>query len=292
MRALKESWSMAVLLAAAFLSIRLVVPAVALAADSGSDSSGEVTPPSSLPGGEPDPLFDDEFDDAFDLDLDAQPAGFPDPLERTNRGVLAFNNLADRYLLDPITMAYGFVFPRPVKVAIRRALENVDEPSTAVNDIVQLEWKDAMIASARFVVNSTVGVGGLFDPAARWGLQSHHSDFGQTLALAGTPSGPYLVLPLVGPNTVRGGVGYLVDLLTRPSFYATSYMLGPMSLVFYHGGAGLTTREAHLEELGALRESSIDFYAALRNAYYQNRTAQIWAGREDRRPEAAAEGSE
>jgi phospholipid-binding lipoprotein MlaA len=304
MRVLDGSWTMAAptrishrlatrpgemtaIVATALLSIGLLALPVASAADSDPSTSGEITSHSALPGGERDPLFDEELE----LHLDSQPSGFPDPWERTNRGVLGFNDLTDRYLIDPITMIYGFVFPGPVKNAIRRVFDNVDEPSTMLNDMLQLEWKDAMTSGSRFVVNTTVGIGGLFDPASRWGIELHNSDFDQTLALAGTPSGPYVVLPFVGPNTVRGGVSYAVDLFMRPSFYVI-YMVGPLSLLFYEGSSGLTTREEHLEELKALRESSIDYYAALRNAYYQTRMAQIWDRREDRRPEAVTAGSE
>lgn len=287
MRAANQDWILAALLAAALLWIGFPETPEASAETSDSSLSGEVTPPSSFPEGEPDLLFDEELE----RDLDSQPVGFPDPWERTNRGMLAFNNQVDRYLLNPITAAYGFVFPGPVKRAIRRAVENVDEPSTMINDILQLEWGDSLRCAARLLVNSTVGIGGLFDPASRWGLRPHRSDFGQTLALAGTPSGPYLVLPVVGPNTVRGGTGYLLDSFTRPSFYVT-YLVGPVLWVFYEGGSGLTVREAHLVELRALKEGSIDFYAALRSAYYQNRTAQIWSRRKHRRRDWEAQEGE
>jgi len=286
MRSLDRIRAMAALWLAVWFSIGVLDVPKALAAASEPGSDGEVTPHSpvySPPAGDgPAPLFDGESEDEFDFELEDQPVGFPDPWEETNRGVLGFNNLVDRYLLDPFTVAYGFVFPRPVKVAFRRMFTNLNEPSTAVNDMIQLEWMDALRTGTRFAVNSSVGLGGLFDPASRWGLELHHSDFGQTLALAGTPSGPYVVLPFVGPNTVRGGVGSVVDAFMRPITYLT-YLLGPMPWVFLHGGSGVTTREAHLEELKALRGTSIDYYATLRNAYYQNRVAQIWRRREHRR---------
>ena len=99
-----------------------------------------------------------------------------------------------------------------------------------------------------------------------------------------------MVLPFVGPNTVRGGAGYLVDSFMRPTFYLT-YLLGPVPWVFLQGGSGISVREAHLVQLQALRETSVDYYAALRNAYYQNRTAEIWSRREDRRPKTIGDGS-
>jgi phospholipid-binding lipoprotein MlaA len=224
-----------------------------------------------------DPLFD-EFDD----DLDGELADFPDPLERSNRPIFAFNRSVDRWLLDPVTRFYGWLFPGPVKRSIRNFFSNLGEPATLFNDLLQLEWKDAGFSGARFLMNSTVGIAGLFDPAARVGLEYHRSGFGQTLALAGTPSGVYLVYPVVGPNNVRDSVGAVSDMAMHP----LTWFLGPTNfLVFgiYGGGQGLAIREKHVEELNALREGSIDFYAAMRNAYYQNRMAQVWGRREDRR---------
>jgi phospholipid-binding lipoprotein MlaA len=225
---------------------------------------------------EPDPLFDD-----FDADLEKQPSGFPDPLENTNRRVLGFNQFVDRWVLDPITRVYGYVFPNPVKRSIRRFFWNLGEPATTVNDLLQLEWWDAGASASRFVINSTVGIAGLFDPAEALGIPYHRSDFGQTLALAGTPSGAYLMLPVIGPNDVRDGFGVLADITMHP----LTWFLGPTNFMIYgiYGGSqGLSTREEHIEKLDALRDGSIDYYAALRNAYYQNRIADIWNRRQDR----------
>ncbi|MDG2049405.1 MAG: VacJ family lipoprotein [Myxococcota bacterium] len=228
--------------------------------------------------------FDDEadalFDDEFDLEADAPP-GFPDPFERFNRGALQFNNFLDRFVLDPITIGYRVIFPEFVRRSINRVFDNVNSTQTLVNDIFQLEWKDAGVTTARLLVNSTIGIGGILDPAERFGLERHVSDFGQTLAIAGTPSGPYLVLPILGPSDVRDGLGLGVDAIFHPTFY----LLGGTDVLFFSGSSGLTERARHYEEFKALQESSIDFYAALRSGFYQNRQAQIWNRRESRRPE-------
>ncbi len=137
---------------------------------------------------EPDPLFDDFFDDDF-----GAPPGYPDPIEETNRGTFAFNRQVDRFILDPVTEGYRWVVPTPARSAIQRFFENLSSPKTLVNDFLQLEWKDAGITTTRLLVNTTVGLLGFFDVAEMMGLPGHESDFGQTLALAGTPSGPYLV---------------------------------------------------------------------------------------------------
>jgi phospholipid-binding lipoprotein MlaA len=242
-----------------------------------------------------DPLFDDEpaaddfaddplFDDDFDLELDDGPAAFPDPFEKFNRGMLSFNNVVDRFVMDPITIAYRFVLPEPVRRSVERFFDNVNSTQTLVNDIFQLEWRDAGITGARLVVNSTAGIGGLFDPAARWGIEGHLSDFGQTLAIAGAPSGPYFMLPLLGPSNVRDGVGLGVDAIFHPTFF----LLGGTDVLFFSGSSGLTERARVYEELKALQESSIDYYAALRSGYYQNRQSEIWKRREDRRPDDQA----
>jgi phospholipid-binding lipoprotein MlaA len=223
-----------------------------------------------------DPLFDDP-----DEELEEEPPGFPDPAEATNRNVHIFNGFVDTWLLDPITYAYGWV-PNPIKNAVRRFFSNLGEPATTVNNVLQLEWKDAGVSSSRFVINSTVGLVGLFDVAEHVGLEYHRSDFGQTLALAGTPSGPYLMLPIFGPNNVRDGFGNLADITMHP----LTWFLGPTNFLIYglYGGSqGLSVREQNIEKLDALKDGSVDYYAALRNAYYQNRVAEIWVRREHRK---------
>jgi len=238
-------------------------------------------PEAAQPGAEPRPV--EAPDPLFDVPAKGEEhegAGFPDPWERTNRGVLGFNGLADRFLLDPFTRGYQFIFPGSVRDAIRRFFWNLDTPPVFLNDVLQLEWKDAGVTGVRFLVNSTVGLAGFFDPAASMGLERHVSDFGQTLALAGAPSGNYLVLPLLGPSCVRDGVGIGVDLAMRPLIY----FLTPVGLIAYGGSVGLTTREAYIDEIQELQDSSIDYYAVLRSVYYQSRIEAVWGRREDRRP--------
>jgi phospholipid-binding lipoprotein MlaA len=122
---------------------------------------------------------------------------------------------------------------------------NLDSPAVFVNDVLQCEPRDAAVTAARFAVNTTAGVGGLLDPATPLGLPGHHSDFGQTLALLAVPSGPYLVLPVVGPTTARDGTGYLVDFLFRP----TTYLLTPGAQVVVtsvtEGSAGIAMLDAN-----------------------------------------------
>jgi phospholipid-binding lipoprotein MlaA len=254
-----------------------VLGAGAVAAEAGGDTSEfEI---------EDDPLFDDdmaedEYDPLFDDEFEDTPVGFPDPFETPNRGILHFNQFIDTWLLDPVTIVYRFVLPEPVRRSVRFFFDNLNSTQILVNDGLQLEWKDTGITTFRFLINSTVGIGGLFDPAAYWGIEGHYSDFGQTLAIAGAPSGPYLLLPLLGPTTIRDGIGLGVDTLLHPTFY----LLGGTDILLFTGTEGLTERARHYEELKALEESSIDFYAAMRSGFYQNRQSQIWSRRQDRRP--------
>jgi len=163
------------------------------------------------------------------------------------------------------------------------------------NDLFQMQWRDAGVTTVRFCVNTTAGIGGLFDPAASMGWEGHYSDFGQTLALLGVPSGPYVMLPVLGPTTPRDGFGSLAGIFFRPA----TYLLGPGGLIYYstiYGGSlGVIEREANADGIRLLKESSIDYYAALRSAYTQSRTAAIWARhdkqqpREDLSPSSVAE---
>jgi phospholipid-binding lipoprotein MlaA len=209
-----------------------------------------------------------------------------------NRQTLRFNRGVDRWLLNPIASTYGFLVPGPAKKAVQRFFANLNAPAIMVNDLLQREWSDAGTTVSRFAINTTVGMAGFFDPAAEFGFQGHDSDFGQTLALYGVKSGPFLMLPILGPTCARDGLGGLVDLMFRP----TTYLLGPADQLLYTtvwgGSSGIVQREANADALQALEESSIDYYAALRNAYCQNRIAQIWHGREHHRERPIEEAEE
>jgi phospholipid-binding lipoprotein MlaA len=230
----------------------------------------------------PDPLFDDFIDEEFDADL----SEYPDPIESTNRGTFAFNRKVDKWILDPVTRGYRYAVPRPVRRALSRVFINLGSTKTIVNDFLQLEWKDTAVTTSRLVINTTVGIVGLFDVAAKIGLEAHESDFGQTLALAGVPSGPYLVIPVLGPATVRDGFGTLIDGFFQPTYYIlgpANLLIGPTEILLYSGSSAISTRDRHFLELKALEDSSVDFYAALRSGFYQQRVNEIWGRREGHR---------
>ena len=225
---------------------------------------------------------DDPLLESFETELESQAVGYPDPMERLNRGTLRVNDVLNKVLFDPVTRLYAWMIPEPGRRAFRRFLHNLAAPSVLVNDLLQGNPKDAGVTLSRMVINTTVGWGGFLDAAACMGLPPHEADFGQTMALARIPSGPYLILPLLGPTTVRDAFGDAVSLLFRPTTY---FLAGAESLFYttaYSTSAGLVTLEEHARSLRRLESGSLDYYAALRNAYWQNRTAQIEDARSER----------
>jgi len=195
----------------------------------------------------------------------------PDPLESINRPVFAANMTVDTFFVDPVSRAYGAVTPVPVKKAVRSVFANLNAPVVFVNEVLQLDGKHAAQTLGRFALNSTLGIGGIFNPAGELGWTEHHADFGQTLGKYGVGAGCYLVIPLLGPSTARDVVGTVVDLFLR----LDTWLLPLQSQLFLGGGFGISERENRREELRALRESSIDFYAAVRSAYLQTRAGAI-----------------
>lgn len=224
----------------------------------------------------------DAGDDLYADEEEAEPAGFPDPFEGFNRMVFDANQDVEPWVVQPVVNAYDAVTPDAVQRAVVRILTNLDSPSVFVNDLLQLDPIGGTITATRFALNTTIGLLGIFDPATKIGLEGHDTDFGQTLAFVGIPSGPYLMLFLIGPTTARDGFGYVVDFFFRP----TTYVLTPAAQVLFtgvrEGTTGLTKREEQDDSLRQLEASSMDFYAALRNAYYQTRIGRIEARRQNR----------
>ena len=204
----------------------------------------------------------------------ASDGAIEDPWEDFNRAVFEFNDVIDSYLLKPIAIAYGWLLPEPVKQSVRNGVANLMSPVILANDLLQFEFRDAAITTSRLIANSTMGIGGLFDVSSGMGLPPHPSDFGQTLHSYGMDSGPYLVLPLLGPSTVRDGFGQGVDTFLHPFTYVLST---PVNLGVT-GGRAIVLRESLIEPLDNLRESSLDYYAALRSAYTQDRAVELRRG--------------
>lgn len=202
-----------------------------------------------------------------------------DPWEGWNRKVYSFNNAVDRAFAEPFARAYQRITPSPVRSGVRNWVNNLEGPVIFANDIFQLEPKRAGVTALRFGINSTIGILGLFDPAKVIGLERHTEDFGQTLGRYGAHSGPYLMLPLLGPSSVRDAVGSVVDIGLDPLTYAQ--FDGDTSLRITRGVATLVTaRTDSLETVANLRATSPDPYVTLRSAYAQSRASMIRNGQE------------
>jgi len=219
-----------------------------------------------------DAALDAEYGDLFADDFEFGEQTAPnDPFEGANRALLTFNRELGHYVFDPMVRGYRFAVPEPARRGIHRAFANLRAPSTFVNDLLQLRFKDAGQTLGRFVLNTTLGMAGFFDVGIEAGWQHHEADFGQTLGRMGVGSGPYLMLPVFGPNTFRDGFGGVVDLFFQP----LTYLMGPVESIVIGAGSGFSTLDARDAGLKALEESSVDFYAALRSAYLQNRAAHV-----------------
>lgn len=257
--------------AASCLAVSLIYLHGPSAARTDADPSG--SPPGAVEiAHEPDPLFDDDSAEFQAVEPIA------DPLEEGNRAIFQFNQKLDDWLWSPITRAYRFVAPEPVRTGIRRALNNLNTPVYVANHVLQLRLFDAGQAVGAFALNSTLGILGIFEPGREAGWEIRPADFGQTLGLVGFASGPYVVVPVFGPTTVRDAVGSAVDYLLQP----LNYLLGIPTQLVWGGGAGLTLREEVSDELAALEKSSIDFYSVMRSAYVQSREKSIDTARERR----------
>ena len=203
-----------------------------------------------------------------------------DPLEIPNRFVFAFNQTLDIFILKPAASTYRFLLPEVLRDSIRNVLRNLSTPVVLINDLLQGEWERAETTLARFAINTSGGVLGLFDVATEEGYTYHREDFGQTLGSYGVGEGAYLVLPLFGPSSVRDGFGRVVDIFLDPFTYLaraedleTEFMLRPVT-------EGIDTRSRNIETLEDLERDSIDFYARLRSLWRQNRQNEIENGRD------------
>jgi ABC-type transporter lipoprotein component MlaA len=209
------------------------------------EGNGDLAPPAQ---GAPDPLFDEDFDEEYGFE---DPFADADPFEGANRKVFGFNRGVDRFVLDPLTRGYQWLVPEPGRRAVFRAFQNLESPAILVNDLLQLRFVNAAQTTGRFLLNSTLGMGGLFDAGRAAGWERHSADFGQTLALAGVTRGPYIMIPVLGPSTVRDGFGRIVDNLLQP----LTYILGPSQILIaatLSSGSGLAYREKYAEKLEAL----------------------------------------
>lgn len=206
----------------------------------------------------------------------ALPPGERDPrdrFERANRAVYRFNDALDRHIAHPLATGYVKVVPRPVRTGVSNFFHNLTYPTVIVNDLLQVKLKSFASDTTRLVVNSTIGIGGLFDPATQIGLPTGDEDFGQTLGKWGLPAGPYMVLPIFGPSSVRDTVGFVGDQFTDPKSYVNNIYLS-LGL----NGMSLLDRRAELLATDDVLSRAYDPYVFMRNAYLQRRDYQVKDG--------------
>jgi phospholipid-binding lipoprotein MlaA len=197
-----------------------------------------------------------------------------DPYESTNRQVFAFNQKVDQYVFLPGAKAYNTVVPEPAREGLHNFLVNLDLPVTFANDVLQGDLNRAGQTLGRFGVNSTIGFGGILDPATAFGMPYHKSDFGITLGTWGVGEGPYLVLPVLGSDPPRDAAGQVVDIFLDPFTYVKirDHFYWSAGREFF---SVLDLRARNIDTVESLERSSIDYYASVRSLYRQNRNNMI-----------------
>lgn len=239
----------------------------------------------------PDMTINDVQDFAADADFDVFEDEFAeaevptvyDPLSAYNRVVTGFNDKFFDYVLSPAAKGYRFVVPEGGRVSIRRLFKNLFYPMRFVNNVLQLKYDRAAIETARFLVNTTVGLLGLFDPAKEWfDLKAYPEDFGQTLGFYGVGPGFHLVLPFLGPSNLRDAIGLIPDTYTIPMTYLPEIQISGTTAsdrvwiaVGLESYRRLNDASLSLEEYESFRRDALDLYTFLRDGYERNRQAKI-----------------
>jgi len=193
-----------------------------------------------------------------------------DPFERVNRVTYKFNDSVDRAVLKPVAKGYKKVTPRFVQTGVSNFFENLEQPTVIISDLLQAKFKPAFSDTGRFLLNTTIGIGGFLDPASAAGLDKNDEDLGQAFGKWGIPAGPYLVIPLMGFSDVRDGIGSIGEIYTNPVHYverdAWRYSIT---------GVGLIDMRAGLLDTEQALQNTFDKYAFIRNAYLQRREYQV-----------------
>ena len=198
----------------------------------------------------------------------------PDPLQPFNRAMFTFNDAVDRVFFRPLAVGYRAVLPQPVRNGVNNFFNNLRAPTTLLNDILQGKPKRAQETINRFLVNSTIGLLGFVDIATRLGFPEHQEDYGQTLAVWGVPAGPYIVLPLLGPSTLRDAVGKV------PEFYIADPLWEPddTAVTIARFSVRAVDIRSRLLDLDRVIKMQVDPYLFFRETYLQNRQRAILDG--------------
>ena len=198
-----------------------------------------------------------------------------DPWENFNRGTFAFNKVFDKYLLAPLAKGYRIILPTEARKGVRNFFSNLKEPWTFINAALQGDFKNSGTSIMRFGLNTTVGLLGIFDIATSLGFKKQKEEFGQTLPVYGVEPGPYLVLPLLGPSTVRDALGKVTGFVADPVTIALNKDGKENWLWIGTAVNGIDFREQNLEKIDNLEATSVDFYATIRSLYLERRNRMI-----------------
>ena len=201
-----------------------------------------------------------------------------DPLEGMNRGIYKFNDVADKALIKPVATVYKTITPSPIRTGFNNFFSNLGSITTVLNDLFQFKFANAFTDAGRFVINSTFGIAGFIDVAGMDNIERHKEDFGQTLGYWGVGSGPYLVLPIFGPSSVRDTTGLLFDSATSDPITYT-HNIGEVRLHNQLRLAQLIDKRTELlTATDLIDEASLDPYAFMRDAYLQRRASLVQDG--------------
>jgi phospholipid-binding lipoprotein MlaA len=204
-----------------------------------------------------------------------------DPLEPLNRVVFGFNDTADNAVIKPVAKAYRAVLPGIVRTGVSNFFSNLEDVWISVNDVLQGKFQQGVDDFGRFLFNSTFGIAGIFDFASELGFQKHNEDFGQTLGSWGVGSGAYLVVPFLGPSTIRDGFGLLLDTRADLVFYIDGV---PVHNSLY-GTRAIGNRANLLDASSVIDEAALDKYSFVREAWLQRRRNLVHDGNPPREPE-------
>ncbi len=248
----------------------LLVLAIAVSVNPGLSTAQDLISPTGIDGVEG-PGDEEEFL-PFEEEFEAEPLVVSDPIEPFNRGMFWFNDKLYFYLLKPVARGYRFAIPEPARVSVSNFFSNLATPVRFINSLLQLKFRDAGTELGRLVINSTVGVAGLFDLAKQDGLYKKDEDLGQTFGHYGIGSGIYLVLPVLGPSNVRDGIGRIGDGFMDPVPYLVPGALEYIGVKAYDQVNDLSVDKDTYE---SIKKEQLDPYLFIRNAYTQRREALI-----------------
>ncbi len=228
-------------------------------------------------------------DKSYDAEFDSYEAEFSnntqkeiyDPLEKINRKIFAFNDTLDVYFFEPVARAYRNYTPKPVRNSLHNFVLNLALPISALNSFAQGKVENGLATSSNFLINTTVGIAGLFDVAGNKNIKYEPEDFGQTLGYYGVASGAYLVIPLLGPSTSRDFGGYVVDRSIDPFGFnfleigGSTKAIKPSYIVANAALYNLDLREGLLDPIADVKKDSFDLYATFRSVYIQQRDLKV-----------------